>query len=79
MLTEAEAIERARAYAEANGHDFPRAVDVRLERRRMQDGTGPKAGFQFVYVLVLGTTIPMPRVEVDAIEGKVLAWRRPPR
>jgi hypothetical protein len=75
---EAEAIERVRQYAEANGRGFYEPVSVRLERRPLEPRK-PKAGFRFVYVMALGTCRPMPFVEVDASDGKVLAWRSLPR
>jgi hypothetical protein len=74
MLSEAEAIECVRQYAEANGRDFREPLDVRLERRLLEPGNR-KAGFRVVYVMALGTWRPMPFVEVDASDGKVLAWR----
>ena len=78
MLTEAEAIQRVRHYAEAKQYDFYEPVSVHLERRELQPGNR-KAGFRFVYVMVLGTLIPMPTVEVDAIDGQVLLWQSFPR
>jgi hypothetical protein len=78
MLTKAEAIEHVRQYAEANGHTFDEPFSVRLERQAL-DPTNRKAGFRFVYVMALGTCIPMPIVEVDVSDGKVLVWRRSPR
>ncbi len=78
MLTEAEAIERVRQYAEANGRTFYKPVNVRVERRESEPGNR-KAGFRFAYVMVLGTTIPMPTVEVDSADGRILAWRQPLR
>jgi hypothetical protein len=74
MLTEAEAIERVRQYAEANGCDFGEPLSVRLEWRALEPGNW-KAGSHLVYVIPLGTSIPIPFVEVDASDGKVLAWR----
>ncbi len=78
MLTKAEAIERVRQYAEANGRDFRDPFSVHIERR-MLDPENRKAGFRFVYALWLGTDIPMPIVEVDAITGEVLRWLQPVR
>ncbi|WP_158823690.1 hypothetical protein [Granulicella sp. S156] len=74
MLTEAEAIERVRQYAEANGRGFREPVSIRLEWRALEPGNR-KAGFRLVYVIALGTLRPVPFVEVDVIDGKVLAWR----
>ena len=78
MLTEAEAVERVQQYAEANGRGFREPVDIRLEWRALEPGNR-KAGFRLVYVIALGTVIPVPFVEVDVIDGKVLAWRSLPR
>jgi hypothetical protein len=78
MLTEAEAIERVRQYAEANGRRFHEPISVHLERRVLEPGNR-KAGFRIVYVMALGTYRPVPFVEVDASDGKVLAWRSLPR
>lgn len=74
MLTESEAIERVRQYAEANGRDFREPVSIRQEWRALEPGNR-KAGFRLVYVMALGTVIPVPFVEVDAVDGTVLAWR----
>jgi hypothetical protein len=74
MLTAAEAIECVRQYAEANGRDFREPLDVRLEWRALEPGNR-KAGSHLVYVIPLGTSIPIPFVEVDASDGKVIAWR----
>ena len=74
ILTEAEATERVRAYAEANGYTFHEPIEVRRERRPVDAGDA-KSGQRFVYVMALGTNIPMPFVEVDATDGTVIAWR----
>ena len=74
MLTENEAIECVRQYAEANGRGFSKSSDVRLEGRLL-DPENRKAGSRYVYVISLGTSIPVPSVEVDAVEGRVLLWR----
>jgi hypothetical protein len=78
MLTEAEAIERVRQYAEANRRRFHEPISIHLARRPLEPGK-PKAGFRFVYVMALGTYRPIPFVEVDASDGKVLAWRSLPQ
>jgi hypothetical protein len=74
MLTKAEAIECVRLYAESNGRRFLEPSDICIERRltNREDRT---AGFRHVFVIALGTSRPVPYVEVDAVSGKVLAWR----
>jgi hypothetical protein len=74
MLTKAEAIERVRQYAEANGRMFLEPSDVCIERRLI-NREDRKAGFRHVFVIALGTSIPVPYVEVDAVSGEILAWR----
>jgi hypothetical protein len=74
MLTKAEATERVRQYAEAHQLEFLKPVSIQLERRELKPGDR-KAGFHLVYVMTLGTTIPMPKVEVDASDGTVIMWR----
>ena len=72
MLTEAEAIERVRQYAEANGRSFYEAGECsRGEAGIRSQETGRRAS-ALLYVMVLGTTIPMPTVEVDSTDGRVL-------
>ena len=78
MITEVEAIDRARQYAEANERTFHKPIEVLLEQRPVDPGNR-NAGFRHVYVITLGTSIPMPRVEVNAVSGEVLAWRCPSR
>lgn len=59
MLTEAEAIECARLYAEQHGDTFRTPVSVALQRQ-LCDPRNQAAGHQHVYVLALGTRRPIP-------------------
>ena len=78
MLTEAEATEHVRRYAEAHQLDFLPPISIHLERREMKPGERD-SGFRFLYIMVLGTRIPMPTAEVDAVTGEVVRWRTLPR
>ena len=74
ILTEAEAVERVRAYASANGYSFKEASDIQL-KRQLRNQEDPHAGFHYVYIVALGTDIPVPFVDVAASDGAILAWR----
>jgi hypothetical protein len=78
ILTEAEAMERVRIYAAANGHKFEEPVGIEL-KRRLSNPKDPQAGYHYVYIMGLGTKRPVPFVDVDASYGTVLAWRSLPR
>ncbi|MBE7180408.1 MAG: hypothetical protein INR71_04210 [Terriglobus roseus] len=75
MISKADAVERVRQYAAANGLRFSEPVGIRTESRP-RDLQRPQSGKRTVYTMALGTTIPMPFVEVDAVDGTVLAWRQ---
>lgn len=74
ILTEAEAVDRARAYALAEGRDFSKPISIELKRLR-RDDNNPQEGYHYVYLIALGSDIPMPFVEVAASDGTILAWR----
>ena len=78
ILTEAEATERVRTYASANGHHLEEPAGIQL-KRQLRNPESPQAGYRYVYVLALGTKRPVPFVDVDASDGTVLAWRSLPR
>ena len=78
ILTEAEAIERVRAYAAEHGYQFKQPMNLKL-KRQLRDHQHPENGSRYVYLMALGTDRPMPFVEVDATDGTVLAWRSLPR
>ena len=77
LISEAKAIELVRQYASAHGHLFGTSRGVHLEQRPL-DRSNPRAGKRTFYVLALGTTKPIPFVEVDAIDNDntVVAWRQ---
>jgi hypothetical protein len=59
ILSKAEAVDRVRQYAEANGRDFSEPVDIRTETRP-RNMQRPQSGNRTLYTMALGTTIPMP-------------------
>ena len=76
MLTEAEAVERARSYAQANGLHFPEPIEIRVKAQAAANG---QTEVRHVYSITLGSNIPMPVVEVDGHTGMVLRWHVPSR
>jgi hypothetical protein len=78
ILSAAEAVERAREYALTNGHPFRPPADVTLKRLQLKVESNA-TGRRWVYTFALGTSRPVPFVDVDAQTGEVLAWRSLPR
>lgn len=78
ILTKEQAVERVKAYAAANGLAYRDALDIHLHRQP-RDQSDRKAGYRYVYTMALGTSRPVPFVDVDAADGAVLAWRSPAR
>lgn len=77
-ISQEEAIARARRYAEEHGHPFYPPRNVHLERWPVDTGNA-NVGPRLVWSMALGTRRPMPFVEVDAVDGSVVAWRQGPR
>lgn len=79
VISEAEAIARVREYAKANGRKFQEPSDIKLQHRQTAGSQENQITKRPVYSMTIGTSRPMPVVDIDAIDGTVLEWRTLPR
>ena len=79
LITEEEAIARAREYAEANGMLFREPFSVHIQNQLLPGTTTQKPARRPVYVIRTTAFRPMTTAEVDGLTGSILEWRWLPR
>lgn len=79
LISREQAIDHVRAYAAANGKSVQEPFYFEIQGRQITPDGAAAPVKRPVYLIRLGSTRPASLVEVDAIEGTVLAWRIFPR
>lgn len=79
LISKEQAIESLRVYAATNGKWIEEPFNFSREYRRITVDGAPEPVKRPIYVISVGSVIPPQLVEVDAIDGSILAWRIFPR